>query len=482
MKRFAEDDLSKWFDSKYRKPLILRGARQVGKTTLVHNFCERYNKQLVEINFDHENLSTLSSNEIDISKIVNEIEIKIKSKISNNTLIFFDEIQESPMALKSLRYFYEKRPDIAIIAAGSLLEFMLNEKTISFDFPVGRVDFLFLGPMSFGEFLLALDEQQAQQSLVSHLNKVISDDSIEPKLQNFNYSVPGYLHLHFIELLKVYFFVGGMPKAVNTYIESKSLLETRNVHRSIVQTYQLDFPKYQKRVNTQRLWRIFQTLSGQTGRKIVYQKLDQESQSREIKKSLELLCDAKLLYQTFHTDCNGIPLHASIDYSIFKIYFLDIGLLNYLHKLEWDVLENDFKQNLVTKGQIMEQFVAQHLAFINGCMETPELLYWLRDKHIQKAEIDFVINLVSAKNKSEIIPIEVKSESDGRLKSMQYFIQEKQSAIAVKLSLNNFEIKTLNQSCKLYSIPVYCIEFLKMILQQKKGANNIFGPDPLNLF
>jgi predicted AAA+ superfamily ATPase len=376
--------------------------------------------------------------QFDISDWIIEIESIAKKKIHQKTLIFIDEIQAQIKALAMLRYFYEEKPDIAVVCAGSLLEIALHNEEVSF--PVGRVSFMWIGPMTFGEYLMAIG----------------SDDLYQRILQNNLLEIH---HQMLLDELKKYYFIGGMPKAIKTYIEEKSFIKVREVQEEIIQTYQEDFSKYGKRINTSRLVNVFKQLPFNLGKKLIYKHLDRESKSIEIKKCIELFIKANIIVPTYHSDANGLPLKSQLDRNVFKIYFLDIGLVNCLHEFSWDGFNKIFDDIFKTKGFLAEQFVAQHLAYHMNKRVSPELIYWLRDKNIYKAEIDFL-----ASGKEEFYPIEVKSQVGGKLKSLKVFAEEKNCLKSFKLSKNWFGGETLKisegRSLEINSWPLYAIEGL----------------------
>ncbi|MDD4975350.1 MAG: AAA family ATPase [Bacteriovorax sp.] len=438
MKRVYEYDLEEWYQTNDRKPLILRGARQVGKSTLVRLFAQNLGLDLIEINLEKKQFQSLKAEQFDIQDWVIEIESIAKKKVHQKTLIFIDEIQAQVKALAMLRYFYEERPEIAVISAGSLLEIALHNEEVSF--PVGRVSFMWIGPMTFGEYLMAQGSNDLYQRI------------LENNLLDFH-------HQMLLDELKKYYFIGGMPKSIKTYIETKSFIEVRAIQEEILQTYQEDFPKYGKRINTDRLSSVFKQLAFHLGKKLIYQHLDRESKSIEVKKCIELFIKANIIVPVYHSDANGIPLRSQVDTNVFKIYFLDIGLVNCLHEFSWDGFNKIFDETFSTKGFLAEQFVAQHLAYHLNRKALPELMYWLRDKNINKAEIDF---LTSARG--EIFPIEVKSQSGGKLKSLKVFAEEKNCLKSFKLSKNWFDKETLKisegRSLEVDSWPLYSIEGL----------------------
>jgi len=449
MKRYAEQDLKSWYVKQNRMPLILRGARQVGKSTLVRLFCKANGIELLEVNLERVKLSSVGVDNFTVQQVFDEIQILKNQKITNNTLLFLDEIQENPKLLKFLRYFYEERPDVAIIAAGSLLEIALRSK--HFSFPVGRVEFYHLGPMTFGEFLLASGEEL----LLEKINKLDFSIPIENRAR---------------EKFKEYLYVGGMPKAVSTFIDEKSLVDVRSIQDQIIQTYIADFPKYNFRINTDRIQKIFYSSPLHIGKKVIFQKFDSESQSRDIKRILELLIEARVLLACSHSNGNNIPLAGEADLSIFKLYFLDVGLLNCLLRLDLNVIDEEMKNKFSTKGIIIEQFVAQHLNHFDGNSMSPSLYYWLRDKGVQKGEVDFLLQ-----RGSSIYPIEVKSVGAGHLKAAFYFAKEKKINKLIRISTLSYNKKSVshkigddNIEINMIDLPVFAIETLRSIIDNSK--------------
>lgn len=434
MKRSAEQYLNEWFLSEQRQPLIIRGARQVGKSTLVKLFAEREGLDLIEINLEKTRLVTVSKESFEISELIDEILLKSRKNLTKKSLVFFDEIQESPNLLKYLRYFYEERPDIAVVAAGSLLEIALKDN--DFSFPVGRVQFYHLGPMSFSEFLVATQ-----------------NDFLLTKIKQHEFSEAVVKEAK--KLLAQYYYVGGMPKAVKTFVSSKSLAPVRDVQEQIIQAYIADFPKYNSRINVERVEKVFYSATSLLGRKVIWSHLDKEAKAREVRRAMELLVDARVILKCNHSSANSVPLAGEMDESIFKVYFLDIGLLNSMMRLDFFQIEEEMENNFNTKGFLAEQFVAQHLAYLNNEKRGPALFYWLRDKGSQKGEVDFVIE-----NQGETIPVEVKAKSLGHLKSLMLFIEAKKPKNAFKVSLENYnktavtkgEAKTLITTLPLYAI------------------------------
>ncbi len=444
MKRKYLQDLHQWFAEQQRKPLILRGARQVGKSTLVRLFAVESGITLIEINLEKMKFKSIEQAHFSIDDWIAEIEFLSGQTVSKKTLIFIDEIQMQPNAIAKLRYFYEERADIPVIAAGSLLEIALHQQEISF--PVGRVSFLWISPMTFTEYLSAIGKE--------NLSQLILDGKI-----------PEYAHEILKAEVKKYFFIGGMPRAIQTYIDTKSLLAVRKIQEEIIQSYSSDFPKYEKRAAVEKLQNIFQTIPFHLGKKVIYQHIDRESKSAQIKKNIELLIQAHLVIPSYHTNASGLPLKAGVDHSVLKVYFLDIGLVNCLHQFSWNDFQELFEKSFVTKGFLAEQFISQHLAYHTNPVGGPETLFWLKDKSSEKAEIDFLIS-----SEQKIIPIEVKAEKGGRLKSLEVFAREKKILKAYKFSNEYFfteKIKVMDQTFMVVeNWPYYAVEgFIRKLLR-----------------
>ncbi len=411
MYRFAEEFLEQWLLSKNRKPLILRGARQVGKSTLVKLFAKNNKLKLIEINLEKEKLKSIKKDSISTLNIIDEIQSLFEVNLDKNTLLFFDEIQKQPDLIPALRYFYEDHKDIPIISAGSLLEFELEKH--EFQMPVGRVQYFYLGPMSFFEFLMALGKKNLIQA-------------VENKNLNIDQALFDQLTKYFQEFL----YIGGMPEAVKTYVETKDPSQVRQIHRNIIQTYRDDFPKYAKHSQLDDLQQIFEKIPDLIGQKNKFTNYSSEMKSREVKKCLHLLNLARVILPCYHSNCSGVPLISQKDETIFKNYFLDVGLLNYLKKVSWIQAKDFINSSLLTKGEMAEQFAAQHIAYREQGLEAPTLLYWLRDKTPGKAEVDFVIE-----QGGRITPIEIKAGSSGKLKSLLQFSEEKNMKTAFRFDL-----------------------------------------------
>ena len=412
MKRFALKYLEEWKDRANRKPLVIRGARQVGKTYLVREFGRANFDNILEINFERhfQSASLFSSN--DPHRIIQFMEIQFNEKVlPGKTLLFLDEIQESPEVLASLRFFYEELPELHVIAAGSLLEFVLGDH--EFSMPVGRIEYLHLGPMSFEEFLLANEEK----SLAGFLHNFDVDEKI-----------PQSIHSNLMRLVRLFLVIGGMPGVISAYLEKNDLATCDMEQHSIIATFRDDFNKYRRRANPALLQMVFNAIPRMVGRKTKYVEIDRKTRAKELSRALELLELARVVYSITHSHCNGIPLGAEVNRKRFKTIFLDIGLMSSLCGLNLLAMENADDVILVNNGAICEQFVGQHLLYSLPFYQEPALYYWTREKSQSSAEVDYVISI-----DSEIIPVEVKAGSAGRLKSMHRFIEEKKRDYGIRL-------------------------------------------------
>jgi hypothetical protein len=444
MKRSLESLLVSWKDGKHPLPLLLRGARQVGKSFLATEFGKKYFQDVAVIDFEQKpELKRIFSSK-DPKEIILKIEFSLKQKIVlGKTLIFLDEIQECPDALLSLRYFKEQMPKQHIIAAGSLLEFLLHDE--SFSFPVGRVDFLYLRPFSFVEFVEAVDP------------------FLLPYLESFTlYSRPDEVqHKMFLHLVRRYLLIGGMPDAIKSSIEDASLLECVKVQNRLLQSYESDFGKYAPHTKHGLLHLIFQKAPSLVAQNLKYSRLDPDRRSRELKPALNLLFHTGLLKPCYFSSSSGIPLHAYIKDEKFKLYFLDVGLLQAATKVDPMVLlEGQITQ--INSGMIAEQFVAQEMIAYYDPTMNPYLIFWETEKGGQ-AEVDFVIS-----HKNHIIPVEVKSGSTGSLRSLKSFMSQKHSPFGVRISDQNLSFHD-----GVLSIPFYLITLLPKLIDEALSVKSI---------
>lgn len=444
MYRFAEEHLKEWKNKSNRKPLIIRGARQVGKSYLVRQFSDKHFDNIVEIDFEKKPhlKSLILSNNID--NIINNLEIQFKTSIiPGKTLLFFDEIQAAPGVLKILRYFYEDLQELHVIAAGSLLDMVLSEH--SFSLPVGRIEYLYLGPFTFEEFLLGIEEDR----VYSYLTGLSAHDSI-----------PESLHKRILDLLTRYFLTGGMPEAIKMYSLEKSMRSVDMVNESIITTFQDDFNKYGTKADRIRLINLFQKIPLTIGKKFKYSSVDPSERSKDLKKALNLLNNAKVIYSVYHSSGNGLPLGAEKNEKIFKILFLDVGLFSKLCGLDILVMEKSDDLTAINNGALCEQFIGQHLLYLKDWYQKPELYYWMREKKNSSAEIDYLITFHNL-----IVPVEVKAGKTGTLKSLQLFLYEKNYHLGLRFNMDTpslFHGKTRipgkkDMPFKLLSLPLYLV-------------------------
>lgn len=397
MKRLINQSLKAWAHAARRKPLILRGARQVGKTYAVKALAAAEFQQLVIIDFEKTPLlAKIFIQDLDPKRILSELELVTNQAIiPGKTLLFFDEIQQSPEALMSLRYFFEEIPDLHLIAAGSLLEFVLSD----ISFPVGRVQFLNVYPLCFVEYLLAVGRENLAV-LLQEKPKVLSEAVHEVLRQ---------------ELMR-YFIIGGMPEAVQAFVDSGSIRESQSVHRELILSFQNDFAKYAPRTNPLCLAEVFSSVAKEVGNQIKYTHLAQDFSGPTIKNAFTLLSMAQVITPILACSPPALPLEASVHMKTFKAAFLDIGLMQSLCGLPMDM--QDLNKNLLSvyRGGLAEQFVAQELRFTQ---EQGKLYYWQRFEKSSMAEVDFL-----TVKQGQIIPIEVKSGAAGRLRSLHLFLEQ----------------------------------------------------------
>ncbi|VAW36071.1 hypothetical protein MNBD_DELTA03-1673, partial [hydrothermal vent metagenome] len=390
----------------------------------------------------------------DPEQIRQQIEFLPKmARITDDTLLFLDEIQAVPEAIPVLRYFYEDMPDFSVISAGSLLEFALADH--NFSMPVGRIQYLHMGPMVFSEFLLAIGEDKLHDFIKQYKKRQ---------------AISEIVHHRLLQLLRSYYFIGGMPEAVAVFADNHSYKAVSEVHNSIIETYRDDFPKYAGSRNLRRMLNVFNFAARNVGKKIKYSNISSRDQSATIKKDIELLTMARVISKVIHSNCSGLPLQADNKERVYKLLFLDIGLMNAICGLDWRDLNGIDDAKIINQGAIAEQFIGQHLQAMLSEKPNRELNYWLREGKSANAEIDFVIGL-----HGKIVPIEVKSGATGTLKSLHQFMGTKNLTTAVRFDTNppsNQQVKTIITVGKkqrqikyqLHSLPIYLAERLAALV------------------
>ena len=439
MKRNIEIDLFRWKNQKTRLPLLLRGARQVGKSYVIEAFARQAFPHFVKVNLEEKpELKQFFETTFDPYVITDNLARYFGTPIRpGETLLFIDEIQECPKAILALRYFKENYPALHVIAAGSLLEFALKEG--DFQMPVGRIESLYLKPLSFQEYLQA----SPRASLSAMLQEAMLDHPVD-----------NITHQLLIEELKIYFETGGMPAIIQEYFNQRSLFDCQRSQATLYEFYKRDFGKYHKRVKSEYLLQIYQKLPYIISERFKYVKITSDLQARELRPALQALIDAGLVYQVFHSSASGLPFGATKDDTKFKLLFLDVGLVRYATHLgtqasaygAWPTLNN---------GALTEQFVGQELlAYAEKYRET-ELYYWEREARSSGAEVDYLIN-----HGSTILPIEVKAGTTGRLKSLQIFIEEKKCPFGIRISE-----RPLSFDKKILSVPLYMMTEIPRLLK-----------------
>jgi predicted AAA+ superfamily ATPase len=457
MKRKLAQLLKKWHSSQVRKPLVLRGARQVGKSTLVRLFAEEHGLDLLEVNLErHRDMDRIFAG-LDVPLILGNLEAISGRRVGPRTLIFLDEIQATPHALEALRYFFEERPDLPVVAAGSLLEFALSRE--AFSMPVGRIQYLFLQPMGFGEFLQVVDPPS--------LEWLESLDLDRPD------AFPLEAHKRLLARQREYLLVGGMPEAVQCFAHTRDLASVTSIQNGILNTYVDDFAKYARQADLADLQRLFRNLPLHLGKKAKYTHLLPDATSAHSRKLLELLIKAQVALPVHGSDCAGIPLRAGMNPRVLKLYFLDTGLVSRLLGQDWIELQSLPERTLINEGPLAEQFIAQHLCLDPTFETPPEMFYWLSENKNANAEVDFVISQGRL-----ILPVEVKAGKSGTLKSLHLLCGRRHFQHAIRFDLSppsTQEIHThltdkrgrdMASHYRLHSLPLYAVEKLPALLKK----------------
>ena len=430
IQRTIDTDLIEWKNSQHRKPLLIRGARQVGKSTAVRNLAKEF-ISFVEINFDEQPLiRTLFEKVNSIDELLEQLAIIYQIQIiEGETLLFFDEIQACLPAISLLRYFHEKKPNLHIVAAGSLLEFALTELP---SFGVGRIRSIFMYPLSFNEFLTAMNESQ----LLKLIEKSDSQHPVSP-----------ILHEKLKLYLKKFFIIGGMPEVVNAYVQRKNLIEVQRILDDLVISIQSDFSKYHKRISINRIQSVFENVIQQIGSKFKFSSQFSELNGLQVKQVIDLLELAGLVNSVTHSSCNGIPLGAESNVKKRKFLIFDTGIFQRILGLDVSTLLLNDDYEIINKGNIAELFVGLELIKTNSPYEKTPLYYWHRESKSSQSEVDYVIQ-----KGEHIIPIEVKSGTKGTMQSLHIFMSEKSSHLGIRCSLENFGTYNNIEILPLYAI------------------------------
>lgn len=427
MYRSAMEQLNKWKQKTNKKPLIIRGARQAGKTWLMKEFGKTAYEKTVYINFDNNpQMKELFSLDMRIDRIIMGIELYVGHKISpHNTLLIFDEVQEVPKALSSLKYFNETAPEYQIICAGSLLGIALHQGT---SFPVGKVEFMDLYPLSFTEFMRAMGKEQ----FVDLLDKG-------------DFEMATMFRQDYVDLLKYYYYVGGMPEVVQSFVDNRDFNEAREIQESILAAYEQDFSKHAPNEVVPRIRMLWNSIPAQLtkeNKKFIYGIIKEGARAKDYETALMWLTDCGLVHKVYRVTAPSIPLKAYEDLKAFKLFLADVGLLGCMVRLNQSVLLDRNELFKEFKGALTEQYVLQQLKTVKGV----DTYYWTNDRG--NAEIDFLID-----TGSEVVPIEVKAETNLKAKSLKTFCEKYNPKMAIRTSMTDYK-----QEDWLLNLPLWAVE------------------------
>ena len=427
MYRSAMEQLNKWKQKTNKKPLIIRGARQAGKTWLMKEFGKTAYEKTVYINFDNNpQMKELFSLDMRIDRIIMGIELYVGHKISpHNTLLIFDEVQEVPKALSSLKYFNETAPEYQIICAGSLLGIALHQGT---SFPVGKVEFMDLYPLSFTEFMRAMGKVQ----FVDLLDKG-------------DFEMATMFRQDYVDLLKYYYYVGGMPEVVQSFVDNRDFNEAREIQERILAAYEQDFSKHAPNEAVPRIRMLWNSIPAQLtkeNKKFIYGIIKEGARAKDYETALMWLTDCGLVHKVYRVTAPSIPLKAYEDLKAFKLFLADVGLLGCMVRLNQSVLLDRNELFKEFKGALTEQYVLQQLKTVKGV----DTYYWTNDRG--NAEIDFLID-----TGNEVVPIEVKAETNLKAKSLKTFCEKYNPKMAIRTSMTDYK-----QEDWLLNLPLWAVE------------------------
>ena len=430
MYRIAMEKLYRWKVSRRRKPLLIQGARQVGKTWLMKEFGRAAYRDMVYINFDsNSRMAELFASDLNTDRLIMGIELYAGKKIDpDSTLLIFDEVQEVPRALSSLKYFYENAPQYHIICAGSLLGIALHEGT---SFPVGKVDFLELYPLSFREFLMAVTGTQFAKLL-----------------DNQDYKMITSFKQTYIEALKQYYFIGGMPEAVKNFTEERDFYEVREVQKRILAAYEQDFSKHAPLEIVPKIRMVWNSIPSQLAKenkKFLYGLVREGGRAKEYETAIMWLCDCGLVYKIERVKGGGIPLKAYVDQKAFKLFVVDVGLLGCMTGLSPKILLDGKDLFKEFKGALTEQYVCQQLK----TLENLSIYYYTNDRG--SCEVDFVVD-----TGERTVPVEVKAEVNLKAKSLKTYYEKYQPEISIRTSMADYRPEEWLMNLPLYAIEEIC--------------------------
>lgn len=416
IKRRIDEELLTWRSDARAKPLLVRGARQVGKSTSIRRLAAQF-EYFLEINFEEQRqVHKVFEGDLDPFGLCETLSALYNVPIiPGKTLLFLDDIQACIPAISSLRFFYEKYPELHVIAAGSLLEFALGEVP---SFGVGRVRSMFVYPLSFNEYLEAVGES----ALLALKRKAGVEKPI-----------PEPVHAKLLQHLKRFLVLGGMPEVVATYVATRDFIRCGRILDDLVTSLKADFVKYRRHVPFLRIAEVFDSVTRQSGGKFIYSKAAVESSYKQIKEAVDLLAMGGLVIPVTHTAANGIPLGAEINPRNRKLLLLDTGIFQRLLQLNIGELLSETDFDAINKGAIAEQYAGLELLKAASCYQQAELFYWHREAKSSNAEVDYVVQKAE-----HIIPVEIKSGQKGSMRSMSIFLKEKEASLGIRFSLENY--------------------------------------------
>ncbi len=428
MERLLMQELVRWKDKKGRKPLIINGARQVGKTWLMKEFGKRYFSQCVYIGFDNNpRMREVFEQDYDIPRILSALRVEYGAAFqAEDTLLIFDEVQEVPKAMTALKYFCEEAPEYYIVAAGSLLGMALHQGT---SFPVGKVDFLRLGPLNYYEFLLAAGEEE-----------------LAKLLRSGDYALVNSFRSKYIDYLRKYYYVGGMPEAVRCYMETDDTKEVRRIQKNLLLYYENDFSKHapkEQLVRIQMVWNSIPAQLAKENRKFIYGIVREGARAKDYEVAIQWLSDYGLIYKSFRVKKPGLPLISYMEQASFKMYMLDVGLLAAKGNLSAKTLLEGSRIFEEFKGALTEQFIAQELT-----QRGMELYYYSTEN--SSGEIDFVLQ-----KEQYCIPVEVKAAENLRAQSLKAYCGKYQPELAIRTSASDYREEAWMVNVPLYLFAEY---------------------------
>lgn len=430
MYRYAIEELKKWKSRKNRKPMILEGARQVGKTWLMKEFGATEFEDIAYINFDsNSQMRELFAGDLAVERIITGLELYVGKKINaEKTLLIFDEVQEVPRALSALKYFCEDAPEYHIVCAGSLLGIALHEGT---SFPVGKVEFMKLYPLSFKEFLLATGKERFVRALEAH-----------------DFGLVTSFKQTYIEALKQYYYIGGMPEVVAAFAENSDFNEVREIQQRILNAYEQDFSKHAPNNIVPKIRMVWNNIPSQLAkenRKFIYGLIREGARAKDFETAIMWLADCGLVYQVYRVTSPGLPLKAYADMKAFKLFLLDVGLLSCMTGLRQKTLLEGGEVFKEFKGALTEQYVMQELAAKKGI----GVYYYTNER--SSAEVDFLVD-----DGEDVIPVEVKAETNLMAKSLKYYNEKNSPRISVRSSMADYR-----KEDSLLNLPLYAISELR---------------------